>query len=87
MEIFHDKKNNKRINTEFELVEGMETTIILELIQNQLLAEYGHEAMVKDSKVLHVSFDNDKVNGTILFLINDNIAMKRQISKETEANE
>ncbi len=43
--------------------------------------------MVKDSKVLHVSFDNDKVNGTILFLINDNIAMKRQISKETEADE
>jgi similar to stage IV sporulation protein len=36
---------------------------------------------------LHVSFDNDKVKGTILFLINDNIAMKRPISKETEAND
>lgn len=85
--LFTTKRTVKEINTEFELIEGMETTIILELIKNQLLAEYGHEAMVKDSKVLHVSFENDKVNGTILFLINDNIAMKRQISKETDANE
>ncbi|WP_172369288.1 sporulation protein YqfD [Sporosarcina jiandibaonis] len=85
--LFTTKRTINEISTEFELVEGMETTIILELIKNQLLAEYGHEAMIKDNKVLHVSFDNDKVNGTILFLINDNIAMKRPIAKETEANE
>ena len=85
--LFTTNRTVSEINTEFELAEGMETTIILELIKNQLLAEYGHEAMVKDNKVLHVSFDNDKVNGTILFLINDNIAMKRPIPKETEANE
>ncbi|MBO1912043.1 sporulation protein YqfD, partial [Microvirga sp. 3-52] len=75
--LFTTNRTISEVSTEFELVEGMETTIILELIKSQLLAEYGHEATIKDNKVLHVSFDNDKVKGTILFLINDNIAMKR----------
>ncbi|WP_210469022.1 sporulation protein YqfD [Sporosarcina sp. 6E9] len=85
--LFTTNRTISEVSTEFELVEGMETTIILELIKSQLLAEYGHEATIKDNKVLHVSFDNDKVKGTILFLINDNIAMKRPIAKETEAND
>ena len=37
--------------------------------------------IIKDDKILHVTFDNDKVNGTILFLVNDNIAIKRPISQ------
>jgi similar to stage IV sporulation protein len=85
--LFTTERTISEVSTEFELTEGMETTIILDLIKNQLSSEYGHEATIKDNKVLHVSFDNDKVKGTILFLINDNIAMKRPISKETEAND
>ena len=48
------------------------------------MSESFSKAIIKDEKVLHVTFDNDKVNGTILFLVNDNIAVKRPIPKETE---
>jgi len=68
----------------FELVEGMEETVIIPLLKNKLMSESFSKAIIKDEKVLHVTFDNDKVKGTILFLINDNIAVKRLIPKETE---
>ncbi len=66
---------------QFELVEGMEETVLIPLLKNKLLSESFSKAIVRDEKILHVSFDNDKVNGTILFLINDNIAVKRPISQ------
>ena len=69
---------------QFELIEGMEETVIIPLLKNKLLSESFSKAIIKDEKVLHVTFDNDKVSGTILFLINDNIAVKRLIPKETE---
>lgn len=68
-------------NAQLELTEGMEETVIIPLLKNQLLAEQGSDAIIKDDKVLHVTFENDKVSGTILFLINDNIAVKRPIPK------
>ena len=68
----------------FELTEGMEETVIIPLLKNKLMSESFSKAIIKDEKVLHVTFDNDKVRGTILFLINDNIAEKRLIPKETE---
>lgn len=68
----------------FELIEGMEETVIIPLLKNKLMSESFSKAIIKDEKVLHVTFDNDKVRGTILFLINDNIAEKRLIPKETE---
>ena len=64
---------------QLELTEGMEQTVIIPLIKRKLLAEHGSEAIIKDDKILHVTFDNDKVKGTILFLVNDDIAIKRPI--------
>lgn len=66
---------------QFELAEGMEETVLIPLLKNKLLAESLTKAIIQDEKILHVSFDNDKVNGTVLFLINDNIAVKRPISQ------
>jgi len=68
-------------DAQLELTEGMEDAVIVPLLKNQLLAEHGSEAVVKDDKVLHVTFENDKVSGTILFLVNDNIAVKKPIPK------
>ena len=68
-------------NAQLELVKGMEQTVIVPLLRRELSAEHGFDAIIKDHKVLHVTFENDKVNGTILFLMNDNIAVKRPIPK------
>lgn len=66
---------------QLKLTEGMEHTVIIPLLKEKIIAERGPNATVKEDKVLHVTFDNDKVNGTILFLVNDNIAVKRPISQ------
>lgn len=87
--IWHIVTTNRQLTEEtrqLELTEGMEDIVILPLIKRKLLAEQGPEATIKEDKILHVTFDNDNVKGTILFLVNDNIAVKRPISKETEAS-
>ncbi|AOV07888.1 sporulation protein YqfD [Sporosarcina ureilytica] len=66
-------------DAQLEIEEGMEETVIIPLLKMKLLAELGPDAMVKEEKILHVTIDDDKVIGTILFLINDNIAIKRPI--------
>lgn len=66
---------------QLHLTEGMEETVIVPLLKTKLLSESASSAIIKDEKVLHVTFDNDKVSGTILFLVNDNIAIKRPISQ------
>ena len=66
---------------QLELKEGMEETILIPLLKNKLLSESLSKAVIQEEKILHVSFDNDKVSGTVLFLINDNIAVKRPISQ------
>lgn len=63
----------------FEIEEGMEESVIIPLLKTKLLTEVGPDATIKEEKVLQVTFDDDKVKGTILFLLNDNIAMKRPI--------
>lgn len=68
-----------------EIKEGMEETILIPLLKMKLLNEAGPDATIKEEKVLHVSFDDDKVKGTVLFFMNDNIAMKRPISQGDEA--
>jgi len=87
---WHFVTTERQINEDYrqlELSEGMEQTIIIPLVKQKLLAELGAEAIISEDKVLHVTFDNDKVEGTILFLVNDNIAIKRPITEETEAIE
>ena len=74
-------EETEEATAQLEIVEGMEDTVIIPLLELKLLAELGADAIIKEDKILHVTFDNDKVNGTILFLINDNIAVKRPISQ------
>ena len=81
MNMVETKRTMSEATAQLEIVEGMEETVIIPLLKMKLLAELGADAIIKDDKVLHVTFDNDKVNGTILFLINDNIAVKRPISQ------
>ncbi|WP_147059122.1 sporulation protein YqfD [Sporosarcina luteola] len=71
---------NDRIE-QFELSEGMEETIILPLIKYKILSEMQSDLIIKDENILHLTFGNDTVEGTILFLMNENIAIKRPISQ------
>lgn len=75
----------KEKHASLEIEEGMETSVIIPLLKMKLLSEASPAAMIKEEKVLHVSFDDDKVKGTILFYMNDNIAIQRPIRKEAEA--
>ncbi|WP_303970115.1 sporulation protein YqfD [Sporosarcina ureae] len=75
-----DKKKENHIQEVF-LEKGMEKTIILPLIKYDLLSKKTNERIIKEENILHVSFTNDKVSGTILFLLNENIAEKRPITQ------
>ena len=66
---------------QLELEEGMEETILLPLLKHKILSESSPSLTIKDENILHVSFQDDNVSGTILFLVNDNIAVKRPISQ------
>ncbi|MFS0575263.1 sporulation protein YqfD [Sporosarcina sp. 179-K 3D1 HS] len=79
--IIQTKRYTNDITGKLVLEEGMEESVILPLLKNKFLASPSSKAIIKDEKILHVSFDNDKVSGTILFLINDDIATKRPISQ------
>ncbi|ARD49555.1 sporulation protein YqfD [Sporosarcina sp. P33] len=63
------------------LKEGMEESIILPLLKYDLLSKSTNERIIKEENILHVTFTNDKVSGTILFLLNENIAEKRPITQ------
>ncbi|MGE7543962.1 MULTISPECIES: sporulation protein YqfD [Sporosarcina] len=63
------------------LEKGMEETVILPLLKHDLLSKKTDELVIKEENILHVSFTNDKVSGTLLFLINENIAEKRPITQ------
>lgn len=77
------KTDRQRADMAFqlELEEGMEETILLPLLKHKILSESSPSLTIKDENILHVSFQDDKVSGTILFLVNDNIAVKRPISQ------
>lgn len=81
LNMIETKRTIYEADARLEIGEGMEETVIIPLLKRKLLAELGAGAIIKEDKILHVTFDNDKVNGTILFLINDNIAVKRPISQ------
>lgn len=66
-------------DAQIELKEGMEQSVIIPLLKLKVASEIGAEATIKEEKILHVTFDDDKVKGTILFFVNDNIAIKRPI--------
>jgi similar to stage IV sporulation protein len=80
-QFFSRNRYTQEVAGEFELTEETEETVLVPLLKNKLLAETFSNAVIMDENVLHVTFDNDKVKGTILFLINDNIAVKKPISQ------
>ncbi|MFS0689778.1 sporulation protein YqfD [Sporosarcina sp. 179-K 8C2 HS] len=66
---------------QFELMEGMEEDVIIPLIKYKILTETQTDLIIKDENILHLTFGNDTVEGTILFLMNENIAIKRPLSQ------
>ena len=66
---------------QFELQEGMEEDVIIPLLKYKILTETQSDLIIKDENVLHLTFENDTVEGTILFLMNENIAIKRPLSQ------
>ncbi|MCM3089127.1 sporulation protein YqfD [Bhargavaea ginsengi] len=66
---------------EIRLTEENGEPIILSVLKEKMLSTLDPDATVKDEKVLRVHYDNDKVKGTILFLINENIAVRKHISQ------
>ncbi|MBB4825760.1 hypothetical protein HNO89_002996 [Sporosarcina luteola] len=74
-------RNREDLGYQVDLMEGMEETIILPLLKHKILSESSPSLTIKDENILQVSFEDDKVSGTILFLVNDNIAVKRPISQ------
>ena len=75
------ERHVSEVEEKLELDEGMEQTVLVPLLKQKLVSEREATMIIKDDKILHVTFDNDKVSGTILFLVNDNIAIKRPISQ------
>lgn len=65
----------------FDLNKKTKKTLLIPIIKQKLLFEQSSSMIIKEDKVLHMTFDDDKVSGTILFLVNDNIAIKRSISQ------
>ncbi|MFC5604048.1 sporulation protein YqfD [Sporosarcina koreensis] len=66
---------------QFELTEGMEEEVIIPLLKYKILTETQSDLIIKDENILHLTFGNDTVEGTILFLMNENIAIKRPLSQ------
>lgn len=75
------EKHRSDTTVKFQLEEGMEETVILPLIKYKIMSESQSDLVIKDENILHLTFDNDTVVGTILFLMNENIAIKRPISQ------
>lgn len=78
--IWTERDREDRID-QFELTEGMEEDVILPLLKYKILTETQSDLIIKDENILHLTFGNDTVEGTILFLMNENIAIKRPLSQ------
>ncbi|WP_438311012.1 sporulation protein YqfD [Sporosarcina sp. FA9] len=81
LHFFTIERRVSEIDEVYDLNEKTEQTLLIPIIKQKLLYEQSSSMIIKEDKVLHVTFDDDKVSGTILFLVNDNIAIKRSISR------
>ncbi len=66
------------------LTEEEVETLILPLLQHKLLASLPMKTTIKSEKLLHVTIDNDKVKGRVLYLVNENIAQPIPIESGEE---
>ena len=57
-----------------KLSEKQIESFILPLLHEKILKSLPPKTIIKKENLLHVTFDDDKVKGKVLFLVNENIA-------------
>ncbi|MBB5150034.1 MULTISPECIES: sporulation protein YqfD [Ureibacillus] len=75
------KKTQNYITTVQELSEDQIDSFILPLLHEKILKSLPPKTIIKKENILHVTFDDDKVKGKVLFLVNENIAKEYPISQ------
>ncbi|RUL57045.1 MULTISPECIES: sporulation protein YqfD [Lysinibacillus] len=68
------KKTQKYITVTQEISEEQLESFILPLLHEKILKSLPPKTIIKKENILHVTFDDDKVKGKVLFLVNENIA-------------
>ncbi|MFC7684637.1 sporulation protein YqfD [Ureibacillus sp. GCM10028918] len=75
------KKTQKYITVTEEISEEQIESFILPLLHEKILKSLPPKTIIKKENLLHVSFDDDKVIGKVLFLVNENIAKNYPIDQ------
>ncbi len=65
----------------FQLNEENAENYILPILQQKILQSLPKHSTIKEEKLLRLTFENDKVEGNILLLINENIAILQPIDR------
>ncbi|MFP7199631.1 sporulation protein YqfD [Lysinibacillus halotolerans] len=68
------KRTQKYITVTEEITEERIESFILPLLHEKILKSLPPKTIIKKENILHVTFDDDKVKGKVLFLVNENIA-------------
>ncbi|SOC20853.1 similar to stage IV sporulation protein [Ureibacillus xyleni] len=68
------KKTQKYTTVTEEITEERLESFILPLLHEKILKSLPPKTIIKKENILHVTFDDDKVKGKVLFLVNENIA-------------
>ncbi|WP_313891804.1 sporulation protein YqfD [Psychrobacillus sp.] len=69
----------------YQLDEKSMQTLLLPLLYQKITKDLPADTQILEDKVLHVTVQNDKVRGKVLFLINENIAVQQVIPQGDEA--
>lgn len=80
------KIQNYTLITE-ELSEKQVESLILPLLHEKILKSLPPKTVIKKENILHVTFDDDKVKGKVLFLVNENIAVPVPIVQDENSAE
>lgn len=75
-------KRTQKFNTVTEeITEKDMESFILPLLHEKILKSLPPKTIIKKENILHVTFDDDKVKGKVLFLVNENIAKEYPIDQ------
>ena len=75
-------KRTQKFNTlTEEMTEKDMESFILPLLHEKILKSLPPKTIIKKENILHVTFDDDKVKGKVLFLVNENIAKEYPIDQ------
>ena len=75
------KRTQNYITTTQELSEEQIESFILPLLHEKILRSLPPKTIIKEENILQASFDDDKVKGKVLFLVNENIAKEYPIDQ------